>query len=569
MLPEILLELVKLAHRNDAENALQYLLDSCVHVTGAESGSIFLLRLSKSSYEEAAVAPHDHHEPRTLTLAPFVADDDPQFCAAIDARSPVTCAPTDDAGGDGTAGESRLLAPMVQDGVCLGVIDLRKTDSTRFSREHELILQFAADLALILSEKEYTLNLLASLHKPISYDKPHDKFLDEIMLHVAEAARMPYIILRRLSGDSLRCQEAYGINPDDPAELDIDSMGDNPPFDRAIRERVPKVEEDVTQPYAKRLLGTLHLQGTVQSFIVVPILVGDGVYGTLSFAVACPHSYTQLERHGLTMVANAVGVALTNYENFHKAQERVFEEAKISTAITAVDVAQSARHEAGSLLHSCQELLGVLRTLKITSPKLKEQIGKITKDLSGRLYDADAELQKIKAVTKPPARSMVRCRLDELWKEALYPVAGRLKRLDVDHEIQGAGFAVVAADYIRHAFLNLLLNSMDAFRDCRRKKGRKITITIDEVSTKAKDNRIQYRDNATGIDPGSLGPAPDGGRLGLTDIFECGITSKRDGSGYGLYLARKILTEHRGSIDLKDHVGGVVFDITIPKEHRG
>ena len=568
MLPDMLLELVKLAHRNDAENALQYLLDTCVHVTGAASGSIFLLRLSKSSYEEVAVAPHNHHEPRTLTLAPFVADDDPQFCAAIDARRPVTYAPTDDTGGDRTAGESRLLAPMFQDEVCLGVVDLRRTDSTGFSREHGFILQFAADLALILSEKEYTLNLLASLHKPISYDQPHDEFLDEIMLHVAEAARMPYIVLRRLHDGSLRCQKAYGIYPDDPTDLDIDSIHDNPPFYEAIREGLPKVEADVKQSYARRLLGTLHLQGMVQSFIVVPILVGDGVYGTLSFAVACPHAYTELEKHGLTMVANAVGVALTNYENFHKAQERVFEEAKISTAITAVDVAQGARHEAGSLLHSCQELLGVLRTLKITSPKLKEQIGKITEDLSGKLYGADAELQKIKAVTKPPARSMVRCRLDDLWKEALYPVAARLKRLDVDHTIQGSGVAVVAADYIRHAFLNLLLNSIDAFRICRRKKGRKITITIDELSPKAKDNRIQYRDNATGIDPGSLGPAPDSGRLGLTDIFECGITSKSEGSGYGLYLTRKILTEHRGSIDLKDHIGGVVFDITIPKEYR-
>ena len=217
----------------------------------------------------------------------------------------------------------------------------------------------------------------------------------------AKAARMPYIVLRRISDGSLRCQKAYGINLE-PSALDIESIEGNPPFRRAIETRTPQVEDRVDQPYAQELLGNLHLDDLVKSFIVVPILVGDDVYGTLSFAVACPHSYTALEQHGLTMVANAVGVALANYENFHKAQARIFEEAKISAAITTVDVAQSARHEAKNLIQSSQEQLGVVRAQKVTPPKLRRLIAELTESISHKLFDVGQELDKIRAVTKAP-----------------------------------------------------------------------------------------------------------------------------------------------------------------------
>lgn len=461
---------------------------------------------------------------------------------------------------------SRLLAPMSQDRVCTGVIELRKTLPEVFSEQHEEILQFAARLALMLNEREYTLNLLATLHRPISYDQPHNVFLDEIMLQIAVAARMPYILLHRLSKNSLRCYKTYGIELD-PSDLDIDLNVDaGTPYHEAIAELTPQVEVNVHKEYARRLLSRLQLQDRVKSFIVVPILVGEDIYGTLSFAVACPHAYTALEKHGLTMVANAVGVALANYENFHKAQERVFEEAKISSAITAVDVAQSARHEAWNLLQKSQELLGVLRTLKITSPKLKRHITDLTAALSENLYDVDRELQKIKAATKAPARTRDRYRLDDLWNEAFYVVAGRLKKLEVNYTVRGSGLAMVAADYMRHAFLNLILNSIDAFRESKRKKRRTITVYIDEQAPKAKDNVILYTDNATGVDPLSLRPVLGDVQLSVVDIFRPGVTSKGGGSGYGLYLVRKILTEHHGSIDLVRHAGEICLKIMIPKD---
>ena len=363
---------------------------------------------------------------------------------------------------------------MIQDNVCVGVIDLR-TSRAGFSHEHEQVLRFAAGMALMLSEKEYTLNLLATLHTPIAYEQPHDEFLDEIMIQVADAARMPYIVLRRLSEGSLRCHTAYGIRTD-PTALDIDSIADNPPFERAIRERLPQVENRVDQPYVQRLLGKLNLQDLVKSFIVVPILVGKAVYGTLSFAVTCPHSYTELEKHGLTMIANAVGVALANYENFHRAQARVYEEATISAAITTVDVAQSARHEARNLIQNSLELLAVLRAQKIIPARLNEKVKEITTDLSESLYGIDQELQKIKAVTKPPNASGLAATVDQLWRDAFSLVAGRLKTLDVKYTITGSASATVAVDYMKHAFLNLILNSIDAFQCTKRRKGRAIAI---------------------------------------------------------------------------------------------
>ena len=125
----------------------------------------------------------------------------------------------------------------------------------------------------------------------------------------------------------------------------------------------------------------------------------------------------------------------------------------------------------------------------------------------------------------------------------------------------------ILPDSLRHAFLHLLINSIDAFRT-RHKGERLIAITIDPQSEAAVDVRIRYTDNASGIDLAQfhqwidVDPRKDIRKL----IFDKGVTTKQSGSGYGLYLVRTILARHHGSIELTNYRGGVVFDITLPKD---
>ena len=75
-----------------------------------------------------------------------------------------------------------------------------------------------------------------------------------------------------------------------------------------------------------------------------------------------------------------------------------------------------------------------------------------------------------------------------------------------------------------------------------------------------------YTDTAGGIDPSTLTVPRSRRDLPLEQlIFEPGVTSKSDGTGFGLWLVRQILNEHRGSIDLLSHRGGVSFAIQLPR----
>jgi len=62
---------------------------------------------------------------------------------------------------------------------------------------------------------------------------------------------------------------------------------------------------------------------------------------------------------------------------------------------------------------------------------------------------------------------------------------------------------------------------------------------------------------------GDEGPGLQG--VDLDEIFKPGFTTKQRGSGYGLFLARRIIEEHGGSVEAKSRPdGGALFEIVLP-----
>jgi signal transduction histidine kinase len=208
----------------------------------------------------------------------------------------------------------------------------------------------------------------------------------------------------------------------------------------------------------------------------------------------------------------------------------------------------------------------VKRLLDSPSRKSIETALENIENMSEYVLDIGISLDKIKNITKPLANELELHSVNRLWEEAFALVAGRLDTLGIRHNITGRVCECeVYPDFLRHAFLNLILNSVDAFKERRLKGHRMISVTIDTQGTKADSIRMRYADNATGIDVSRL-KRPDGSRsLTANDIFDIGVTSKEDGSGHGLFLVRRMLDRHGGSIDLVDFRSGVVFDITLPK----
>src|SRR6202049_4373542 len=102
------------------------------------------------------------------------------------------------------------------------------------------------------------------------------------------------------------------------------------------------------------------------------------------------------------------------------------------------------------------------------------------------------------------------------------------------------------SDQIHQLLLNLLLNALQAID-----ANGKITVTVKPLGANA---GVEVADNGRGI-------APDH----LPNIFRPFYTTKGDGTGLGLSLARRIVEDHQGRIDVTSAVGkGTTFAVVLP-----
>jgi len=102
------------------------------------------------------------------------------------------------------------------------------------------------------------------------------------------------------------------------------------------------------------------------------------------------------------------------------------------------------------------------------------------------------------------------------------------------------------SDQIHQVLLNLLLNAQQAIDQ----KGR-IAVTVER---KGHNAVIEVADNGRGITPDHL-----------PNIFRPFYTTKGDGTGLGLSLARRIVEDHQGRIDVTSAVGkGATFAVVLP-----
>ena len=102
------------------------------------------------------------------------------------------------------------------------------------------------------------------------------------------------------------------------------------------------------------------------------------------------------------------------------------------------------------------------------------------------------------------------------------------------------------SDQIHQVMLNLLLNALQAIDT-----NGKIEVTLSCINGKA---IVEVTDNGRGIEP-----------IDLPNIFRPFFTTKGEGTGLGLSLARRIVEDHQGRIDVTSTVGkGTTFAVILP-----
>ena len=191
----------------------------------------------------------------------------------------------------------------------------------------------------------------------------------------------------------------------------------------------------------------------------------------------------------------------------------------------------------------------------------------IAHDLNGPLTGMNLTLQACRRLAKTPAMFKLLDSIDrdltqatdllEELKSLNRRETYRLQSLDLGHEIRQLveqiriaprntiiiDFAdtkdklVVAGDLsrLRRVWQNIIRNAMDAAETGKREERPRLNITVKKTGKFA---RLQFRDDAGGIP-----------KQRLPRIFEPFYTTKGEKNrGLGLFIARKIVTEHNGKI---------------------
>ena len=100
---------------------------------------------------------------------------------------------------------------------------------------------------------------------------------------------------------------------------------------------------------------------------------------------------------------------------------------------------------------------------------------------------------------------------------------------------------------LQQAFMNLLLNAVEAMSN-----GGELTVATE---TSAGQVKIHIHDTGAGIPPENL-----------THVFDTFFTTKKNGTGLGLAICRRVVEDHRGTIEVRSEMGrGSTFIITLAR----
>ena len=152
-------------------------------------------------------------------------------------------------------------------------------------------------------------------------------------------------------------------------------------------------------------------------------------------------------------------------------------------------------------------------------------------------------------LARPPALQKRRANLDELLERAAATIEPQVAAagLALERDFSGLGAVEVDADQLQQALLNLLRNAVEAMA----------AGTIRLAAQLLDDDRVEIAvaDSGPGIPPDEL-----------ERVFDPYFTTRAEGTGLGLSLVHRIVSEHGGRIEVHSAPGeGTRFTIQLPR----
>ncbi|MCX5697751.1 MAG: ATP-binding protein [Candidatus Omnitrophica bacterium] len=337
-----------------------------------------------------------------------------------------------------------------------------------------------------------------------------------------------------------------------------------------IYEEVKRQMQDEASPAFKKLEDNMRSLG---ASVVIPSFLEDKLIGIILLGDKLSGQiYTPEDLNVFQVLANQAALAIENaqfYEETQKMQEQIAQAEKMATVGTMAD---GLSHQINNRFHALSLIAGdTIDTIRLTdtsncTPEIQEMIKGINYALDrikSNVIQGGEVVKGILKYTRKGDEGLEPLTMDQILDATLDMVKYKVKLSEIDiirnyaKEIPNIKGNFVQ---LQEVFFNFIDNAYDAINERKaalNEPGYRGKITISARQKTDKTIEILVDDNGMGI-------YGHNSEKIFTPFFTT-KTSSRKGTGLGLYVIRKIITDtHKGKISFEStHKSGTRFTIEL------
>jgi GAF domain-containing protein len=445
---------------------------------------------------------------------------------------------------------SEIAVPLLDEtGTLIGVLNLESREPYTFGPEEVYVLTLLAGQAVIAIQNAQSYaraareverfqvlhragRELAAINNLSEVDRAY-----EIIIGLAHKHSHSQTVLRRLDpqSQSLRMVKSVPEHVIKPVE----SLPPNQSVTgKAILQRRTQVVHDVTT-YAE---GTIICATPAErSLVVIPVLFNEHVFGTMTLMHEQADHFVDTDVQLFEGLAQQLALALDRLESVRAQRET---DVMASIGQLSVELAHRLGNHLGLILPDVRRLQSELEGLGVLNEHISRHLANIiaSRDQAIGIVKSLRTLQTINSNTEPELIAIPDLLDESLAASVILPPTIKVQR----HILADLPRALAHRQQVIHILNNLFTNAIQAVSPAG--------VIVVRAYRFEQYVAIEVTDTGKGI-------AVDN----LERIFDLFYTTREDGTGFGLWSARRYARANRGDLIVKSVFGaGATFILLLP-----
>ena len=327
-----------------------------------------------------------------------------------------------------------------------------------------------------------------------------------------------------------------------------------------LTEYVPEMNSSFSR---KEDIMSTHVKS--RAVCAVPLIIRSKVIGILAADAAYDVGFPKETRGILEAFSPQIAIAIENARQSSRLQEQMEELKKSNALLSRVEKFSFLGHLAARLAHEIKNSMTAIGTFiqmlprKFSDEEFRNNFHKVAMEATTRVNNLITELLDLVKTRKSCFELNDLHDLIEKMILLISPQSNEKGIRMIRQFDPYIPYIFFDAEKMKQVILNILSNAVESTPE-----GGKIYVLTSNGAAEGKSGlvSIEIRDNGTGM-PSSV----------INKIFDPYFTTKNEnsmhsGTGLGLFIARKNMEDHKGSIEVESKLDeGTKFTLTLPVHH--